>query len=49
MCWIAIVTEAPFGMPIFSFSRSLGALHDPCASSEHDLLHAAISLCGATL
>src|SRR5439155_138792 len=31
MCWMAMVTEAPFGMPIFSFSRSFGLLTISCA------------------
>jgi len=24
MAWMAIVTDAPFGMPIFTFSKSFG-------------------------
>ena len=50
MAWMAIVTEAPLGMPIFTFSKSFGDRTISCPFLPRTICWVpAMSLCGAML
>ena len=50
IAWMAMVSDAPFGMPTFSFSRSFGERTISCAFLPSTTCWVpAMSLCGAML